>query len=314
MACYRPLNAWRSWRAVSVKTGKPSIFFKKQKVLAFPEKDREELKLPCGRCDGCLLDRARSWAVRCVHEASLYDENCFITLTYNDEFCPKDGLVKCDFQNFMKRFRKSIEPRKVRYYMCGEYGSNFGRPHFHACVFNFDFTDKVFWSERDGIRLYRSPTLERLWSDPDSKQSLGFSTVGAVTFESAAYVARYVMKKVFGVDAEHHYNTVDEQGNFHYRLPEYTSMSLKPGIARAWIDSYKASVYPHDHVVLSGGFKIKPPRYYDKQYELTDPVMSSTISQVRKERALQSSHNTPARLAAREKVKRAQIKMLKRSL
>lgn len=79
MLCYSPLVAWRGERLPS---GKRSVVFKKsdavQSLSAF------EIKLPCGQCIGCRLERSRQWAMRCVHEASLYEKNCFITLTYDD--------------------------------------------------------------------------------------------------------------------------------------------------------------------------------------------------------------------------------------
>lgn len=192
MPCYSPLDAWRP----DPSTGsKKLIFVYHPARCAGPTPD---LQVPCGQCVGCRLERSRQWAVRCVHEASLYTDNCFVTLTYNDDFLPEDrSLHYRHFQLFMKRLRKR-HGDGVRFYMCGEYGEKQGRPHYHACLFNFRFSDMRLWQERNGVKLYRSAELERLWP-------FGFCSVGEVTFESAAYVARYIMKKVTGDAAESHY-------------------------------------------------------------------------------------------------------------
>jgi hypothetical protein len=252
--------------------------------------------VPCGRCIGCRLERSRQWAVRCVHEASLHEDNCFITLTYDDAHLPPGGsLVKRDFVLFMKRFRK-MYGSGIRFFHCGEYGTLLDRPHHHACIFGFDFPDKVFWSSRANVPLFRSLSLETLWP-------FGFSTVGAVTFESAAYVARYVLKKITGDDAADHYGGLE---------PEYVTMSRRPGIARGWFDKYKDDVYPADRVVVREKFICKPPRYYDNIYDTLDPDSFLAVKARRKCRARDSPDNAPDRLAVREEVKKLKAKQLKR--
>ena len=219
MACFHPIDAWRN--------AKRGITFDHSKAVGFG------LKLPCGQCVGCRLERSRQWAMRCVHEASLYDDNCFITLTYDAEHLPADGsLNKKHFQDFMKRLRSRFVERRIRFYHCGEYGVQYRRPHYHALLFNFDFVDKRLFKEVNGHRLYTSDDLALCWK-------LGFSSVGAVTFESAAYVARYIMKKVTGDPAEDHYRGVNsETGELTRLLPEYTTMSRRPGIAREWYERF----------------------------------------------------------------------------
>lgn len=326
MACFHPKTVWRSARHL-LKSGKPRIFFKKPNLFYASEKHLdhykpEEFQIPCGKmCVGCQETYSRAWAVRCWHESKLHEENCFITLTYNDKFLPKEGLRKNDFVLFMKRFRRFLagnvgQAKRVRFFMAGEYGKEFFRPHFHACIFGYDFPDRRFWSERDGIRLYTSELLSSFWSVPKGfkkrdfpadavvGESYGFCSVGDVTFESAAYVARYCAKKVRGSEAEAHYRG---------RQPEYVRMSLKPGIGKNWFLAYKDSVYPDDSISLSGGRKVKPPRYYDKVFEVDNPVAHGKIKQLRKDQARLSPDNTPARLAVREVVKKAQFKQLKRS-
>ena len=151
MPCYSPVKGWLA--RVKNASGKRSVVFSFRDGLS----DRP-CSVPCGRCIGCRLERSRMWAVRCVHEAQLHSRNCFITLTFDDAHLDKSGsLVKRDFVLFMKRLRKRFG--RVRFFHCGEYGSQLSRPHHHACLFGFDFDDRVFYKEKSGVRLYRSKAL-----------------------------------------------------------------------------------------------------------------------------------------------------------
>lgn len=284
-----------------------------------------EVKLPCGRCIGCRLERSRQWAIRCVHEASMYEKNSFITLTFAPEHLPKSGsLEKRDFQLFMKRLRKHFEghhyarkPSKdetnlcrihkpIRYFHCGEYGEKLGRPHYHACLFNFDFPDRELWKTRNGVKLYTSTVLSELWP-------FGFSTIGDVTFESAAYVARYVTKKINGDLADSHYERVNnETGEFYKLEPEYVTMSRRPGIGRPWLEKYMSDVYPHDRVVLRG-IELKPPKFYDTIFDLADPDEFDLIKQNRsRDGKLLAKDSETARLRIREKLQEIKFDLLKR--
>ncbi|WNK13061.1 MAG: replication initiator protein [Microvirus sp.] len=294
MPCYHPISAWQLLNVKTAK-GKPTISFKNP--YAAPSPTRVGIQVPCGQCIGCRLERSRQWAIRCVHEAYGHEDNAFITLTYAPEYLPSDvSLKKNHFQKFMKRLRKAISPKKVRFFHCGEYGEQNQRPHYHACLFGYDFPDKILYTIRDECRLYRSPMLEKLWPN-------GFATVGDVTFESAAYVARYITKKITGSLAEKHYNG---------RTPEYTTMSRRPGIGKKWYNEFKSDVFPSDEIVLRGKI-MTPPRFYDKQLEADDPILYAKIKLDRKTQALQNTaDNTAARLAAKETCKIAQFKLLKR--
>ena len=208
--------------------------------------------LPCGQCMACRLNKSRDWATRCVLEAKMHTDNCFITLTYDDEHLPSDyGLQKQDFTNFIKRLRKNTGA-KIRYYAAGEYGDLYSRPHYHACLFGWKPDDLVLFSVRNGINLYLSETLLKAW------QYKGYVTVGDVTFESAAYVARYVTKKITGDRADEHY-----QG----RQPEYTVMSRRPGIAASFFEKYSTDIYGKDFLVIRDQIKCKPPKYFDRIYD-----------------------------------------------
>jgi hypothetical protein len=301
VACFSPLSAWQTDSGDIVFVERGSI--------------RRALQLACGQCIGCRLERSRQWAVRCLHESQLYEQNCFITLTYDDKhFLP--SLVYKDFQDFMKRFRERFSCFDVvtwrwvpRFFMCGEYGEQFGRPHFHACIFGYDFPDKVLYRTLgSGFKLYRSDLLASLWD-------VGYSSVGAVSFESAAYVARYICKKVTGPRAVKHYSRVDAgTGECFSVVPEFTHMSLKPGIGRGWIERYLDEVYDNDYVVING-MKCRPPKYYDSYLKEVRPSSFEYLEVPRVANAvLHGPDCTPARLADREVVARARLAFKRRTL
>ena len=301
MVCYHPITAWRSVDGRGANGRWPLVFNKRDGYSDL------EVQIPCGQCVGCRLERSRQWAVRCIHEASLYKDNCFLTLTYNDENLKTDSLVPRDFVLFMKRFRKRFGAG-IRFFHCGEYGSINKRPHHHAIIFNFDFPDKEFWKPNRGYPIYRSPSLEELWP-------FGYSSIGAVTFESAAYVARYIMKKITGDDAIEHY-----QG----RIPEYVTMSRKPGIAYEWFRKYHNDVYPNDYIVLRDGIKSRPPRYYDNLFDrihdlyITDNDKLPSLDTLKYRRKLKArihaANSTYRRLRVREQCQLKKLDLLVRSI
>lgn len=246
-----------------------------------------------------------------MHEASLYDANAFVTLTYDDANLPPGGsLAYSDFRSFMKRFRRSrwyldSEGRQVkpqsRYFMCGEYGAEKDRPHFHAILFDCSFPDMQPLRRLSSDRsLYRSASLERLWPK-------GLSSIGMVSYESAAYVAQYCVKKVNGPRAADHYMRFDESGNPYWLTPEFAHMSLKPGIGARWFEQFGRAAASRDFVYVQGR-EVPMPRYYDKLFAKADAYGSDDIKQ---ERALAAASNRfengPERLAVREQVARSRI-------
>lgn len=243
-----------------------------------------------------------------MHEASLHERNCFITLTYADEFLPFRGQLDYPgYQKFMKRLRKAAGASGVRFYMCGEYGEENWRPHYHACLFNVDFADKTYWRVSDsGSKCYRSDSLEKLWP-------FGSSEIGDITFESAAYAARYCVSKRTGPAARDWYKRVDSEGEYSL-VPEFSHMSLKPGIGAAWFKRFERDVYPHDYVVVRGK-ETKPPKYYDRLFGVKSPEEFEEVQFAREVDArLKYEDNTPERLAVKEIVQRARANFLMRGL
>lgn len=268
------------------------------KPIEVPKRGFVDLRVQvaCGQCIGCRIDRTQDWATRIVHEASLHELNCFITLTYDDDHLPPGRtLVKKDFQDFMKRLRKQHDG-KVRYFAVGEYGDLDERPHYHACIFGLDFADKRPHTKNgQGDQLYKSELLQKLWGK-------GFCLVGSLSPQSAAYVAKYCVKKVNGDLADSHYRG---------RQPEFGLMSLKPGIGAGWFEKWSGDVYPSDFLVIQGK-KRAPPRYYDSLLEdlderLLEVIKSHRVEKVKKYR----SDQTPARLKARMECLQARVNLKK---
>lgn len=334
MPCYHPLDAVR----IQTLSARPDLRHLNKYRISFKRSEFDAgmpIKLPCGQCIGCRLERSRQWAIRCCHEAMLHDKNCFITLTFSPEYLDTRknqwSLDLRDWQLFMKRLRKKFGSH-IRFYHCGEYGQmcancdkslhncqcpspvhTLGRPHYHACMFGFDFPDKeIFKITPTGHILYTSKILEELWTCPKTKMQMGFCTIGDVTFESAAYVARYIMKKITGDQdkIDEHYVRFDTG---EILKPEYTTMSRRSGIGRNFFDKYIDDIYPHDFVVLNGK-KMRPPRYYDGILKTERPYTFDDIKQQREENASKHIDNcTPERLKVREAIQLETLKLLPRN-
>jgi len=212
-----------------------------------------------------------------------------------------------DHELFMKRLRKRFG-KGIRFYMCGEYGDINFRPHYHYCLFNLELSDLKHFKTSNGIPLYSSVALDEVWTH-------GYTLSGAVTFQSAAYVARYIMKKINGEKAETHYETSDPiTGQIFKRLPEFNSMSKAGGIGKNWYNAYKTDVYPDDFVIIRGK-KFRTPKFYDRQFELDDPDAFEIIRKRRVKNAKRhDANNTPDRLRVRETIQKAKTQRLKRTL
>ena len=312
MPCYKPLSGWRS--DIPNENGKFPILFSPPKG-----KDLPEVELPCSRCIGCRLEYSRQWALRIMHEKSCHDEACFITLTFNDENLPDDmSLDKREWQLFLKKLRKNLHPKKIRFFMCGEYGQDqdmlkigidaIGRPHYHAIIFGHQFTDlEPYEKNAQGDILYTSKHLEHIWGK-------GFVSVGNVDFESAAYVARYVVKKITGEAALDRYQYYDEEtGQIFLKQVEFCLQSRRPGIARNWYEKYKDDLTKG--FITERGIRMQPPKYYDNLFSVDKPHTFDDIKEMRKmEQENKSFDNTPDRLAVKEHLTQKKLKTLKRNL
>ncbi len=252
--------------------------------------------------------------MRSYHESTLHPKNCMVTLTFNDLNLPEDRCVKkIDIQKFMRRLRKKHD-KTIRYFGCGEYGDNNARPHYHICLFNHDFHDKELETNNDDLPVYSSKDLDKLWQN-DYGELRGFTTVSPFSFDTAAYVARYVTKKWTGDKAEEAYKFLDKETGELYSLDqEFALMSRRPGIGKPWFDKYAGDVYPKDFTTIKG-VKMRPPKYYDALHEKLHPEFMYKQKLKRKE--VQNNNLEEQyykRLHAKEAVKKAATKSLKRRL
>ena len=312
MVCYTPMQAYRT--AGGGITFNPSAGFL----------DRP-LKIKCGQCEGCRLAYSREWAIRCYHESKMHEENVYVTLTYKTP--PGGGtLIKDELSKFMHRLRHS-QGNGIRFFGCGEYAplpasssasasastSAFGRPHYHAIIFNWKPNDlRQFKKNKSDQWIYTSRQLDKIWG-------LGHTYSGEATFQSSAYVARYILKKINGAQQDTHYKTVDpETGEItNDVIQEFTTQSLGTketgGIGKSWYEKFGLTdAHNHDKIICSGR-SYPVPRYYDKLLEKNNPARYAAIKLERVRNAgKHAENNTPARLKVRARVQAKKTERLLR--
>lgn len=286
MTCYSPIQAYASGSLS--ENGKRPMQFNLRGAFSGVRQ-----MLPCGRCIGCRLEWSLRWAVRLMHESKMHPMNTFVTLTYDNEHLPVVGtLVPAHLQAFHKRLHNRLLDSRgvgIRYYGCGEYGDFNRRPHYHSIIFGYDFPDKLVYSENSkGDKIYRSALLNDIWGHGECK-------IGAVTFESVAYVARYCLKKVNGDQRENgHYLVYDADGVVHERVPEFAHMSRRPGIGSSYFARYGAEIKTHDSIVVNG-HEVPSIRYYDLKIEKDDPRALELIKRKRRAKSVWSERQVDRR-------------------
>lgn len=263
--------------------------------------------IPCKQCIGCRLDYSRDWATRIMLECTNYrKEECwFITLTYDDEHIPENetfeineetgeivgdyigwSLKPKDLTDFLKRLRRHWEYHynidKIRFFGCGEYGGQTQRPHYHICVMGLPISKNMlehYKYNKLGQEIYICEEIEKIWGK-------GYAPIGSVTWESAAYVARYMLKKQKGPSAKDFYG---RQG----KIPEFTRMSRRPGLANNYYTQNHDDVYKNDEIIIPGkkARTIKPPKYFDDLYDLDNPEEFAKIKAERERKAKLSAQN-----------------------
>lgn len=245
----------------------------------------------------------------------MHSDSCFLTLTYADETLPPNGsLCPEDHKHFIKRLRKRLGARRVRYFHCGEYGETNHRPHFHTILFGYSYPNRVAEPPGpSGLPLFRSPDLESDWSR--GGQNLGRAVVSDLSFEAAMYVASYSTKKLNVSKASsrsdyerwaNRYQRVDpDTGELVELLPEYSTASNRPGLGASWFDRFYSDIFPHDRVILDGQ-KMPVPRYYDKLLERRDPELFEELKRAR-QRERDRSDDSPERLLSMEKCAKARL-------
>ena len=259
----------------------------------------------------CRLRRANEDAVRILHETQLHERSSFLTLTYDQEHLPPDhGLHVRDWQLFMKRLRKRTD-NKLRFYMVGEYGDRDLRPHFHAIIFGEDWRRE--WKPIDrsdaGHLVYQAETVQEAWGQ-------GRTSVDAVTFQNAAYCARYHQKKIKGEAANDHYLRciTDDDGELQLVnvRPEFSCRSMRPGIGSGWYDKFKRDLFPLDECIVQGQ-RMPVPTYYRNKLKNQDPALYESLKAKRRE-AINDAVETEERARTRAFVLKARTAKLRRTL
>lgn len=296
MACYRPLDGYRQ------PGGGVRIGFE-------PPGSLQKLAIPCGRCFGCTMEYRRMWAIRCQHEAALYDSNLFVTLTYDEENLPwHRGLELDHMQRFLKRLRKKYEgdiaipeadgKRPIRYYLAGEYGEETDRPHWHLLLFNLRLPD--YHGQPKAIEL---ASMRELWP-------FGHHQVDQFTPARAAYTAGYAAKKVRGyIQRKLAYDVYHpETGEIYERRPPFATMSRRPvGLGVYYFRRFRSD-FLRGYVGGRSGTKERLPRLYH-QYLREDQEWAYD-DEIRREEYLMSAdprERWPDRLLAKEAVAKAKF-------
>ena len=341
MACYYPMDVpytigefdgkkHLNWSLLK-SFKKRSAFEKFKEACERGETDYQITQVPCGKCIGCRLDYSRQWATRCMLEAHEHKDNQFITLTYADEYLTKNPgvdvetgelteiatLMPEELTKFMKDLRRYYKYHynhdNIRFYACGEYGSLYQRPHFHIICFNLPVFDKEYlFSNENHDKIYTSEIIGQIWGK-------GHVTIGDVTWNSAAYTARYVMKKLKGPEAKELYKKMG-------KVPEFVRMSRKEGIARKYYEDNKDKIYENDEIILTNkkgtAQVVKPCKYYDKLYDIDNHEFMEKLKARRADEAKEAmrlqlektSLNLEEYLKVKEANKMAQIKTLTRKV
>lgn len=246
----------------------------------------KQTTIPCGKCIGCRLDYSREWANRGYLESLNYVNNWFITITYDEEHLPqptelidKNGITWWDEGNweggtlvpehltqFIKNVRQIMKREYnqdgIRFMAAGEYGDKGQRPHYHIIFFNLNLPIEDLYNPRINNRnvYYQSKVIERAWNK-------GISNLSQATWNTIAYTARYITKKINGEGSEELYYS-------NGKVKEFFRVSRMPGIGQDYFQKNWEKIYKTDSITIknaSGIIKARPPTYFDKLLEKEHP-------------------------------------------
>lgn len=232
---------------------------------------------PCGKCPGCGATRSSDWSIRLSHEREYHDLASFITLTYRDSSIL--DVSRDDARTFIRRLRKIVAPKIIRFFLVSEYGDLSQRPHYHAIIFGYDFSlDAGAQPVRSD--LMTSPVLRHAWPH-------GNVSSGSVTPASIRYVTNYLVGKY----DDHEYLNL-ETGECRPLLPTFALMSRNPGLGAKWIEDHDAETYKDDSIQLDG-FSRRPPRYYDVRTFKNDPLSLEALKKIRHQKVREDYDKDP---------------------
>lgn len=245
-------------------------------TLAREPADSYTYRLPCGGCLGCQMAYAKAWALRCQLELQQHPQAAFTTLTYDDAHLPYT-LQKPHLQLWLKRLRRAAAPARLRFFACGEYGEHTHRPHYHALIY--------------GLSATQNALIEKTWGK-------GQTRTDTVTPARVAYTAGYCAKKIgWRYDLERFDPETGEAWQ-----PPFRDMSRRPGIgahARQWTQSWRL-------YAVTDGHKMPVPRYLHEAWKAVASAEDLEGLELDKIKYAILRDNSPARLAAGEKIAIAQ--------
>jgi len=286
MTCYRPQYAVLNFCSKEQKFKKPKIiypssvadsgerYFLRHRPTTHPV--YKEVNLPCGVCFGCRMDNSRMWSLRMMHQAKFSSSSYFVTLTYSPEHMPLHGDLNYDhLQDFWKKARHSFQgSEQLRYFACGEYGDQSLRPHYHFAGFDWNIKDLRLFKNTDHGSYFLSDDLASCWG-------FGHVIVAPLEYQSAAYVARYVTKKMRGKNlrflADEYADPVTGE------VPSYKVERAfqSQGLGLKWYQANQQEVWDLDGCLYDNKYMVSPPRYYFKQLEKADPEKAAAIKHKR---------------------------------
>lgn len=246
------------------------------------------IRVPCRKCMACRIKIRTEWAVRILHESVMYDSSLFLTFTYDDKYLPSNMSIDVDtLNNLVKRLRKRFEPRKLRYFACGEYGTvcgncgiserdHFlnhnpckalfpvpGRPHYHMILFGVkpclecevcrpDLRGKTHLGKIVHPGIHPIEGIGDCYQI-DQSWPFGFVSAGSVNVLTARYVAKYIEKQLSG-----DYETAFSK-RFPDRIQPFSSKSR--GLGGAFLRACKDH-FEHQLYTTVNGKKVSLPKYY----------------------------------------------------
>lgn len=283
MPCLNPTPAWKTGRLT--QNGKPEYSF----TYELGKVTSEQENFPCGKCPYCRERKVATKTNQCINEFNTSVDNCFITLTYNDEnlpvtrLCPTGTLNKKHLTKFHKDLRKYIERQfpdnpKYKYFQCGEYGSsdNTQRPHYHMLIMGFNFPDRQLQGKFQSRNQYTSQLLEKLWP-------YGFVQLEDATSKAAGYIAKYAAKELLA--GKINQDTLETTG----KIPQFVSQSQN--IGKDYLTKYQKELLIHDSVVRDG-LEIKLNSYQLDKLESLNPERVEELKQERREYAQENQNST----------------------
>lgn len=235
--------------------------------------------IPCKKCIGCKIDNAKQWGARIYLETKDTKNNIFLTLTYNNDNLPKNekgipSIKEKDWTTFINTLRKKFErkgEKGIKYIVASEYGSKTARPHFHAIIMNINLTDikkTRIKSSKTKLPLLESETINKIWNK-------GGAYFGTVTNESACYIAGYTIKG-------------QQDTNYEELGINPQKIRMSNGIGKKYFEKNKDEIYKNDNLIIktkNGTKVIRPPKYYDRLLEKSQPKKLELIKKKRLELA-----------------------------